>query len=139
MSERFLAGGWRIRAAGALCVALPVMGVHHLLRPPDWSGLAAALGVLTGCSFVALGAVFAWGLLHRSRPVIEVGDDALEFGSIYRFAKRRRMALAEIERVDLVGARMRLTLRSGRGVSLGLAELPAESRRAARDAIERRL
>ncbi len=139
MSERFLAGGWRIPAAAFLAVAMPLAGLYQLARPADWSALAAALSILLGCAFIVLGGVFASAFVHRRRPVVEVGADALELGSIYPFGVRQRVPLADVERIDLVGARLQITLRSGQVIRRGLAELPGATRRAAREAIERRL
>lgn len=139
MSERFLAGGWRIAMAWLLVFAMPAMGIYTLVRPPDAGAAIGALSLATGLLFLILGGVFAWGLLHRSRPVIEISDELLEFGSIYGFGSRKRIPLGEIERVDLAGPRLDLTLRGGRLVRLRLPEVAPETRRAARDAIERRL
>jgi len=138
VSERFRAGGWRMPLAAILAVAMPALGVYHLVRVARWSGFAAVADALTGASFVAVGLAFAWALSHRRRPVIEVGEDALEYGSIYR-ARRRRLPLDEVARVEAAGSQIRVTLRGGGVLHLPAPELsPADRRRALR-AIERRL
>lgn len=138
MTERFLAGGWRMPLISILAVAMPIMGVYHLVRVARWSGLAALADSMTGICFVAMGLAFAWAWSHRRRPVIEVGEDAVEYGSIFR-ARRQRLARDRIARVESSGSQIRLTLVTGEVVPLPAPELSPAARRRARLAIERRL
>lgn len=138
MSERFLAGGWRISLLRVLAFAMPAMGLYQSCRGLEADGPTAWLRWTAGAGLMATGAAFAWALTHRRRAVIELGDGWIEFGSIYK-AARRRIAWVEVEALEGCGSRLDLVIRTGQVLRLPTQELPAARRRAARVAIERRL
>lgn len=137
--EAFVADGWRVRATWILAFATPVAVTWYATR---------AVVYTPPLSFLALGAALAlsgtmvfliWGLIQRSRPVVEVDDDELAAGSIYRFGARRRIPMREIAAVTVSGTRLRVTTRSGDVLSIAVAELSKASRKRVVDEITRRI
>jgi hypothetical protein len=104
--------------------------------------LNAAVNLLlfvTGIAFVPVWFCLVWGLAHRRRPVVAIGDEEVEFGSIFRFAKRPVVPIAEIAALEGTPRKVRLRMRSGKGVPIGTPELSMDSRAAVRAALERRI
>ena len=85
---------------------------------------------------------FGMALRNRMRsPVVEISDDAIEFGPTFRFVRaRRRIPLDQISEV-VAGGDDRIVLRTsaGRDFELPLLEVSRSERGAVRSAISDRL
>lgn len=94
-----------------------------------------------GCMAFAL-VVFLSARRNRLRePAVEVSDEAVEYGFLFRlFFARRRIPLEEIEALlPAKRGRIELRLRSGRQVGIPLLEVARPEREAVRAAIARRI
>jgi len=108
-------------------VALDELGRLHLL--------SAACGIFVFGFFVS-------ARRHRLHsPSVEVCDDEIAYGLVFRFFfPRRRVAMDEIaEILPSKSNRVELRMRSGKRVKVPLLEVARSERAAVREAIERRL
>ena len=144
--ELFFADGWRVALTWLLVVIYPPQ-IFLLLHDSfsfesGFSSPSTDLNLLllaTGLSFVPVWFCLVWGLAHRRRPVVAIGDEEVEYGSIFRFAPRPSLRIGDLVGVDPSLRPMRVRVRSGEVVSIGTRELSKRSRAAVRAALERRI
>jgi hypothetical protein len=100
-----------------------------------WLRLLAALS--TGC----LALLHLWAWFHRHRPVLEVSDEQIEWGSNFDvLAARKRVSPREVTDVSRAGRwRVALRTRAGETFKMNLAELAPEERQKAFESIHRRV
>jgi hypothetical protein len=84
---------------------------------------------------------FAWGLLHRNRPVVDVSEREVEWGSVFPFAGgRRAIPIDEIRSVAWKSPRrLRVETRSLGFAEIRVAEVDKEDRKMIHDAISSRI
>lgn len=146
MTERWFAGRGRLRIARLVALLAPLVGVSCLWvgsREPDRA--LAALFLLNGVVQLALGGLCLLAVRHRGRPVLELSDQEVVYGSLFRYALRR-LPIREIAEVGEIGrsplpafASLVLTTRSGERVRIGVGALSRSDRRAVRAALESRV
>jgi hypothetical protein len=139
MNQAFREDGWRVKARWVLAFAMPLFSIYYFYVYWVGEGVMAFASLLAGLLFVGTGASSLWELLHRSRPVVEVSDERVEYGSIRRFGSRSSIPLAEVRGVTHLGYAIELETRSGKPVTIDVAELSNRSRQEVCDAIERRI
>ena len=104
-------------------------------------GIPGLLYALCALSHGFLCVYFAWGLVHRSHPVILVSDREVDWGSPFYFTgKRRRIPIDEIHSVGWRNPkRLRLETRSQGPVDVNLVQITREQRKEVYDAVARRI
>lgn len=123
---------WMLTAAIAALLPL-VVGLGAFAERSSPVGLLTAVGS-TAVAWISFA---AWR--RRKRPVIEVSDEEIAFGSIVQ-GGRKRVALSEVANVYATGPeRLDLVTRDGERIQLPLREVRRKHRDAVRPAIERRL
>lgn len=136
MKKSFVADGWRIKLAIPLVMWITAGAIWSLSRGNDSSELESILRLTSGISGLGVAAYLAWVLAHRRRPIVEISNDTVEYGSVFWFWTRRTVGLRDLTRVSLKGSRLELTTRSGDALKLWLGDLSRKSREAVRSAIE---
>ncbi len=90
--------------------------------------------------FVFMAAHLAAGLWRRSRPLVEISDDAVDWQGPYGFARPKSIALREVVGVEFKSWHtLRLKTRDGESIKILVGELRKSDRQAVREAIEQRL
>lgn len=92
--------------------------------------------LILGTYLILAGAWIILAFLHRRRPVLEVVDGEIRFGSIFGF-RRRSVPIDEVQEVD--DRRGRLLLGSGREMRFPLGEIRRSERSRAIDCLRARL
>jgi hypothetical protein len=145
-SDAFYLSRWRRRIAWFVVSFFPLIVAWQSI----WAWLEReGRGVGIPWELYALGAAanalvwfyVGWGLLHRSRPIVQVSDPEVEWGSVFYFTgKRRRIAIDEIRSVGWKNPRrLRLETRSLAPVTINVMEIAKEERQKLYDAIARRI
>jgi hypothetical protein len=144
VTQRWFARRRTLRTTWLVAILAPLVAAACLWvawRAAD--GGLALLFFLNAAAQLALGGLFLMAVRNRGRPVIELSNREVLYGSIFRRA-RRRLEIAEIVEVGGVGraplpalASLPLTTRSGERVRIGIGDLSPSDRRAVRAALER--
>ena len=136
MKKSFVADGWRIKLAIPLVVLITAGAIWSLGRGSETFDLTSILRLTSSLSGLGVAAYLVWGLAHRRRPIVEISNETIEYGSVYWFRMRRTVGLRDLATVSLTGARLELTTQSGDALKLWLGDLSRKSREAVRSAIE---
>ena len=134
MSATFYASRSRTVFGWSAVLALLVTAVVAVRSDPNWQMLFPA------AIFVFIAAYLAAGLLRRSRPLVEVSDEAVAWQAPVGFSRPKSIALREVVGVEFKNwGTLRLKTRDGGSIKLLVGELRKSDRQAVREAIEQRL
>lgn len=144
--ERFFVSRSKARrilvAASGFCVvsAWYAFSAYWEWRGPGtgaWWWLPSLAALSTGC----LALLYFWAWRHRHRPVVEVTDEQIEWGSTFHvLAARRRVSPGDVGDVSREGRwRVVLRTRGGATMKMNLVELAPEERQKAFESIRRRV
>ncbi len=134
MSATFYASRSRTVFGWSAVLALLVTAVVAVRSDPNWQMLFPA------AIFVFLAAHLAVGLRRRSRPLVEVSDEAVDWQGPYGFARPKSVALRDVVGVEFKSWHtLRLKTRDGESIKILVGELRKSDRQAIREAIEQRL
>ena len=129
ISERRVRAAWWSLAAfglGAIFYAWQIPAAYggRGIGVPWW------LWSLAAASFGFVSFHRAWVLGHRDRPVVQIGDEDLEWGSTYSFtAKRHRVSFGDLRSIHWKNPNViRLGTAAGNEVSMRLAEVADDER-----------
>jgi hypothetical protein len=97
-----------------------------------------AEGLLWAVFFIWGAALCVLVLKNQRKPVLELGDDAIDYRPVGTY-RRRHIALSDVAAIDKGRwGSIRLIRRSGRPLTIYLWTIAKDQRQAAREAIERR-
>ncbi len=126
------------RRVNAVWLSLLVFGLGAIFYawqvPAAYTGAGVGapwwLWALAAGSFGFLSFHRAWVLRHRQRPVVQIGNEELEWGSTYYFTdKRHRVAFRELQSIRWKNPNViRLGTVSGGEISMRIAEVAADER-----------
>lgn len=140
MSKRIRGASWYF----VLC--LPLLIAWFLFwawmeRVGSGIGIPWLLYALGAFAHAFLWVYFAWGLFHRSRPVVLVSDREVEWGSAFYFTgKRTRIPMDAIRSVGWKSPKHLLLETRSRGpVEISLKEVEKDQREKVFEAVVRRI
>ncbi len=115
-------------------IVVPLLNLYSAISQarPDSFGWAT-IGVASAASVAAL---FAFGIRNRLiRPVVEIGDDVISFGSVFQAIRWQARLSDVVEIIPSRPGKVVLRMRSGRRRRISLFEVALADREAARQAI----
>jgi hypothetical protein len=131
----FIEDDWKIKRGPQLVPTLWLLSViiFDLVESP-W--LTMILCEAAGILGMGVGLYLLWRLGRSRYPTIEISDDAVSDGSLFRFGKQNLVPIAEIAGVSLAGDRLEVRTAAGSTVGFRVGGLSMATREAARVAIE---
>ena len=141
LSEVFIADGFRRKAAWALAVVAPCAAALWAMTAIRGVGhpVVETIGLIGALAMLGTGFVWAIGVARRNRPVVEVSDRRIEYGSPFGLATRRTLATGDVAAVRRTGNWLILTTREGGLEKIDVSDLSDETAQQVAASIGRRI
>jgi len=136
MSQMFVVDDWKVKRGPQLVPTIFLSSVIIFNFPPFVPpGLPRILFQLAALLGMAFSMYILLSLARNPHPTIEISDEFVGDGSLFRFGKPKSVPIADIAGVSLAGDRLEVRTAAGT-VGFSVGSLSLATRDAARAAIE---